>query len=238
MEINEMIFEVTRQCNLACRHCMRGDPQNVVMSDETISKALEGVTGIYTITFTGGEPSLAVDRIQAIIKELKRRRISVYGFYVVTNGKVASKKLMYALIELYDYCEDNETSSLTISKDQYHHELLGEAKKADNLYRALSFYNPDERKHNIDTVINEGHAEAEGIGTRNIQLDSLLLSMTDDDRIDRVENNVYINALGDVLPSCDLSFASQEEEKIGNVHKNTLAEILLREYEKDKIESE
>lgn len=237
MFINELVIEVTRRCNLKCRHCMRGDPQNVNISKETITKALEGVTEIGSITFTGGEPSLAVTQINAIIKELKRRRITVYSFYVVTNGKVASKKLMQALIDMYAYCEDNEASALVISKDQYHHELLGEPKKADQLYRALTFYRPDDRKHDIKSVLYEGRAIEEGVGTDNVRLDSFVVEVDDDNNPSRVESTVYINALGDVVPSCDMSFESQEQSKIGNVHKDPLIEIIRRDMSKDTLQT-
>ncbi len=236
MYINELVIEVTRRCNLACRHCMRGDPQKVDIKKDTIDKALEGVTEIGTITFTGGEPSLAVSKIRYIYEQIKERNIYLGGFYVVTNGKVASRSLMHVLIDLYAYIDlhamDDNMSALVISKDQYHHELLGEPKAADRLYRALSFYRPEDRKHDITMPINEGRAADEGIGERSVRLDDLVVEVDEDNNVERVEGTVYVNALGDVCPSCDLSFRSQEEDKIGSVHENTLAEILLRTLEK------
>ena len=32
IRVNTLIFEVTRQCNLKCDFCLRGDAQNVKMS--------------------------------------------------------------------------------------------------------------------------------------------------------------------------------------------------------------
>ena len=54
---------------------------------------------------------------------------------------------------------------------------------------------------------------------------SFKLDITDRNQIDEV---VYINALGDVVPSCDMSYESQRLHKIGNVHENTLAEIMQK----------
>ena len=35
-----LMLEVTRKCNLTCSHCMRGNPQNLEMSDEILEKVL------------------------------------------------------------------------------------------------------------------------------------------------------------------------------------------------------
>ena len=230
MYINELVIEITRRCNLACQHCLRGEPQNVDISDETINKALEGITGIGTITFTGGEPSLAVDRIQYIYKQIKKRGIDLGGFYVVTNGKIASRELMNVLIDLYaivDYIEEG-IGGLVISKDQYHeYELPEEERKAaDKLYKALSFYRPEDRKGDIKMLINEGRAQ--GMGQREVYLENLIVETDDDDNPERVESTIYINALGDVITSCDMSFESQEENKIGNVNKKSLSKIVAK----------
>jgi MoaA/NifB/PqqE/SkfB family radical SAM enzyme len=226
MYINELIFEVTRRCNLACQHCLRGDPQNVDISNETIDKALEGITGIGMITFTGGEPSLAVDRIKYIYEAIKKRDINLGGFYVVTNGKIASRELMNVLTDFYtlvDSC-DEYVGSLVISKDQYHVDEGCDTTKADKLYRALTFYRPDDRKGDIRMLINEGRAR--GMGQREVSLENIIVEMNDEDKPERVESTIYINALGDVVPSCDMSFESQEESKIGNVYDKSLSEIV------------
>jgi hypothetical protein len=60
----------------------------------------------------------------------------------------------------------------------------------------------------------------------------LAIEIDDHDQPERVEGTVYVNVHGDVIPSCDMSFDSQENNKIGNVHKNTLPEILIAEVSK------
>jgi MoaA/NifB/PqqE/SkfB family radical SAM enzyme len=231
MYVSELIFEITRRCNLACQHCLRGEPQNKDIDNQTINKALEGISGIGIITFTGGEPTLAVDRIQYIYKQIKKRNISLNGFYVVTNGKIASKELMSVLIDLYsctDYPED-EIGGLTISKDQYHEYENYDTTKADKLYKALSFYH-DDHKGNIKMLINEGRAR--GMGHREVYLEELVAETNNEGTIiERVDSTIYINALGDVIPSCDMSFESQEENKLGNVNDKPLSKILFKALE-------
>ena len=40
-DIQSLTLEVTRRCNLACEHCMRGDAQNVDMTYEMVDKILD-----------------------------------------------------------------------------------------------------------------------------------------------------------------------------------------------------
>jgi organic radical activating enzyme len=192
---------------------------------------VDAIKHIDTITFTGGEPSLAVDRIRYIYEQIKKRGITLDRFYVVTNGKIASRGLVDVLIDLHTFvdCSDIEYGScLVISKDQYHEQELydDERKAADKLYSALSFYRSKDRDRDLKMLINEGRAR--GMGHREAYLESLVVETGEDDEPTRVEGTVYINALGDVITSCDMSFESQEESKIGNVNEKSLSEIVAK----------
>jgi sulfatase maturation enzyme AslB (radical SAM superfamily) len=206
---------------------MRGNAQNKDIDNVTIDKILEGVTKIGVLTFTGGEPSLAVDRIRYIYEQIKKRGIELYGFYVITNGKVASLELVHVLIDLYaliDYPEDAVTA-LIISQDQYHEDEVNPL-AAHNLYKALRFYDPESRKKELTVLINEGRAQEYGMGEREATLETISIEVDDDDQLMTVEGVVYVNALGDVIPSCDMSFESQEQNKLGNIYDKPLSEIL------------
>lgn len=230
MRINELIIEITRRCNVQCRHCLRGKAQDKDIDNITIDRLLEGVTSIGTITFSGGEPSLAVDRIEYFTSKVKKLGIPVDTFYVVTNGKIASLKLALALLKLHAYCENKGDleyiGGLIISQDQYHKELIKNIKPAKDLYGAFTFFKPDARNKPIEYPIDEGLAFDNGIGIRNSDANDLIVEVDDDGDVESIDGSVYVNALGEVCPSCDLSYESQEEQKIGSVHKNTIPEIL------------
>lgn len=228
MNLYSLVYEITRRCNATCEHCLRGDAQNVDITKEIIDASLNGVGCISSVVFTGGEPSLAVDKIRYFLKAVKKRKIAVSSFYVVTNGKVPSLDLCLALMELYAYCDDNESSAFCISKDQYHTNDIGDTDDADKLYRALTFYHPDERKSDIKKLIDEGRANEMGMGERQADTEITVYN-NDDGTIDNIESTVYVNALGDVVPGCDLSFESQERLKIGSVLQNTIEEIYARQ---------
>jgi hypothetical protein len=50
--------------------------------------------------------------------------------------------------------------------------------------------------------------------------------MDGDGTVRQDDGVIYVNALGDVIPSCNLSYVSQKTAKIGNVHEKPIAEIL------------
>jgi organic radical activating enzyme len=240
MYISELVLEITRRCNVQCRHCLRGRAQPVDMSLETLAKALKGVTSIGTITFTGGEPSLRPQIIRRFTRLAKKNKISVDSFFVVTNGKIASVDLMLALAELYAYCSGEKgqyfVGGLEVSQDQFHREKIRDIRKALELYGALTFFHPEERKKDITDILDEGMAFKNGIGITSADRNTLVVETYEDGTIYANEGVVYVNALGDVIDSCNLSYESQKESKIGSVHENTLEEILTRLIPKEEPE--
>lgn len=233
MRLGQLIIEVTRRCNTHCAHCLRGDPQKMDINNVTIDKILEGVEYIDTITFTGGEPTLAVNRIRFIADRIMQKGIGLGNFYVITNGIEASMDLVKVLIDLYAYADSNEVSGLCISGDQYHTEVIDSTEDARRLYSALSFFHPEARKGKIKDAGLIAEGRAKGWGGRQALLNSMCLGMDDDGKIEVIDGEVYVNVKGDVIPSCDLSYETQDEEKVGSVHENTLAQILTRKYEKE-----
>lgn len=39
----EICFEITRKCNMTCRHCMRGEPQDRTITEEVIDRFLDNI---------------------------------------------------------------------------------------------------------------------------------------------------------------------------------------------------
>jgi len=77
MYIVSIGLEVTRNCTLACEHCLRGDAQAVNMDLEVIEKIFNNVRGIGTLLLTGGEPLIAVQQLEKIIELIKKKNIKV-----------------------------------------------------------------------------------------------------------------------------------------------------------------
>ena len=45
--LNTISFEITRRCNLNCKWCSKGEPQNLDISKEIIDKTLEEIQAYY-----------------------------------------------------------------------------------------------------------------------------------------------------------------------------------------------
>lgn len=227
MHIDELVLEITRRCNARCKHCMRGEADIDDMSTQTIKRIFEEVTSIGVITFTGGEPTEAVDRIDMILSQAKQYGVQVQNFYCLTNGREASMSLAMALLKWYDYCSDTSKSELRISRDKFHVEVVKDMTQAFDMYAGLSFFQGI-TSGEIEMPYNEGRALKNGIGIKEAYLDPRIVVVDEAGKITQVEGSLYINVNGDVIPSCTMSYKSQEKFKLGNVRADLLNDILAK----------
>lgn len=227
--LDQLIIEVTRRCNMSCAHCMRGDAQNKDISTAVIDRVLDGVQGhgISTVTFTGGEPTLNVPAIQYFVDQVKIRSVGVGSFFVVTNGKVESLPLIHTLIDLYAYCDEPEMSGLIISSDDYH-----ECIKTPRLYKALKFFSPEGHGPSDDrAIIREGRGRR--FGKRPYRPESWEFEILD--HYVSVKSNLHVAVNGNVMCGCDFSFARVDRERVGNVLRESLKDIIARQVEIHKL---
>lgn len=226
MYIYELVLEITRRCNTQCLHCLRGKAEPVNMSFKTLQQALKDVTSIGTVTFTGGEPTLNVPFIRYFTEYVRFNKIPVDAFYVITNGKIASKSLKQALTSLSWWCDSRESCNLSISQDQFH---IGYTRsRAMDLYEDLPFFHAETRRDKIIWVINEGLASQNGIGISPPRVDNpVICKNKGENEFVSVQGTVYINVQGDVVPYSDISYKSQMEKKLGNVYEKPLLDILV-----------
>ena len=209
LQLSDVVIEITRQCNMRCDHCLRGDPQNINISDEILDEFFRKIKGhsIGTLTLTGGEPSLVADRIKAAVKYAKKYKVYVGSFYIVTNAKQVTSAFLCSVIELFSYCSDNEISKLVYSSDQYHE------KPSDINLRKLQCFSFFGAKGEIkrELVLNEGRGE-------NINWKVLNISPYTIDEY-MIDGEIYLNCKGNIVPSCDLSYESQDMPPLilGNV---------------------
>ena len=126
--IPDLMIEITRNCNMDCYHCLRGEKQNLDIDLSYIEILFNRISSIGILTITGGEPSLKPNIINWIILLAKRYNVAIENFYIATNGKRVFDKFLVSIIHLYNYCSDNEISSIKVSCDDYH-EISEEAEK-------------------------------------------------------------------------------------------------------------
>lgn len=219
---NNLILEVTRRCNMACAHCMRGDTQNKDMTREMVDLLLSQLNEIGTITFTGGEPTLNVDIIRYTLERCKALNISVYGFYIVTNGKTVTEDFLITCLQWHAYaiqCSgDDEYSGVALSHDKFHEPIPAENKA---LLRTLACFRPNDKDTNFDkygvialgrgafltdTPVNE-HRYAH-------KPENFIEDMNDGNC--RAET-MCVTVNGDILSDCDYAYDNIDHLLVGNI---------------------
>lgn len=202
LSIGDAAIEVTRRCNMSCEHCLRGDAEHMDISDEYLDAYFSKIERVNNLAITGGEPSIAVGRIRAIIKAIKRHRVEVGSFYMVTNAKLVTKAFLSVIFDLYMLCDDNEWSCLCYSNDDFHDDVL-----KDNI-EMLSVFKFTQPKGTIDPrfVLYEGRGKYFGTAR-----------YVEPDKYDLYENevhggSVYLNCEGNIIAGCDFSYESQRDE--------------------------
>lgn len=128
--LDNLAIEVTRRCNLKCRHCLRGDAQNLDIDVEQFKQDYEKIIdgfeieknkSIFTLGFSGGEPLLNIKAIYDIFNFLKfEKNIDIQNFFIATNGTKFSIESLKLFQYLYENCSDNDISQVKISNSQYH----------------------------------------------------------------------------------------------------------------------
>jgi hypothetical protein len=208
----DVMFEITRFCNMACPHCIRGDSQRLRIKKDYINATLEQFENIGTIQFTGGEPALAVDLINYTREACQHYNINVRNFWMATNGTITTNKFFDAISQWLNYCSDNEISGLRVSIDEYHDEIY-------NRYEFEEFAEytlPNETGIEIslelsgapdeEYLIGDGRALDNYYTTRKVEHN---IHLQDDDNI---EGSIYINAKGFVLSTCDISYETSDKK--------------------------
>lgn len=227
LNLQTLVLEITRHCNMACKHCMRGDPEPRSFGCDLSEKLCEQLSHVDHLSLTGGEPSLAANEINNFLHYLKANQVTVGDFFVATNGFEYSSNFLDVLDRLYEYCLVPGSCALSISTDQFHSPI---SQETINKYKEKPYYNACNEKETLPpySILDEGRAKENGIGRFTVPLAEYIYELDLDGRLHlTVGDNIYINALGDVLLDCDLSYAHQTELLLGNIMQDDLAHILM-----------
>lgn len=228
LHFDRLIFEVTRRCNMSCKHCLRGDAENIDMSFETVQTLLSRASHIHSITFSGGEPTLNLQFIRDVLTYVQKHRIPVDNFYIATNGKHITEEFLILLIEWYAYClkwNDEQYSGVAISKDEFHEAI---PYQNELMLKSLSFYDPNDKKSNFtneNSLINHGRAtELPATIYKFVPSKDLRLMTSNtfdeiekiDDEIYLHETEIYVDCNGNICADCNLSYDMMPDKAIGN----------------------
>ena len=219
LRIQEVMIEITRTCNMACSHCIRGKSQKGVITKETIRNFFLNleVEKIGNLVFTGGEPSLNPEVIQYTIDVLNEQGILFDGFYIATNGTQHSKtnEFLMMLIKLYSEAQDVGMCSVLVSRDDYHLEAGIEG--ADDMYESLRFVRIEDGNSDYE-LFNDGFAFDNGnpLAIKTYDLGNVSISIEESNGFYEIENEepLYLSVNGDIGIGCNFSYETFDSELI------------------------
>lgn len=115
-----LMIEATRRCNIACAHCMKGDIENLDISDKSIDSIMSQIGIIYYLVIGGGEVTLAPDRLRYILESAKRHDTKIAMVFITTNGIIKSQEFLDIYEEYKQYVVVPDMCKIIISNDIYH----------------------------------------------------------------------------------------------------------------------
>ena len=165
--IENFVIMVTGRCNLSCDHCLRGEPVPDDISDEVLEEFFSKTKFIYELTLSGGEPTLAIPRMQRILELMKKHGTALGAVYVVTNGTGDIPAFLHTYLDycLYatdcGYYDNDNMSGIALSQDRFHGTDPREMRKVDAMLRIFARYDPKAKKTDFTKVnlLREGRAK-------------------------------------------------------------------------------
>lgn len=209
LELYNLIFEVTRRCNLRCEHCLRGDAQNLDLNTNIVDLVLDHVQSISILTLSGGEPTLNMPVVRYIFDEIRRRKIPLDSFFVVTNGIENQMELAQLLLEVIPYCNEPDMCGVAASMDIFH-DNVRYVKKSPIHY--LSFYRTNKEMgdyYGMKSIIRRGRATSEEFSAGRIV--DPRIDFYEDMQLNRdgslyFNSDFYVSAAGEICADCDMSY--------------------------------
>ena len=132
LKFSHVTVEITRKCNLLCTHCMRGEAQDLTISQDILDNFFSQVEAIDEVFFTGGEPLLELDMIDYVVDCIAKYNVKIERLALLTNGTIKDRRIL----DIYNKFLTNghdRTARLTISDDDFHNRKT--SKEANEFYK-------------------------------------------------------------------------------------------------------
>lgn len=229
-------IEITRKCNLACKHCMRGEAENCHISQELLEKLFDEVKSANALVITGGEPFLCFEQIKMLVDIIKQKQVRIPKIILVTNGTIFDKRI-------YDLLSSSFFSfEINISCDSYHINSIEEIYTSSKISKnpCMAPINIDEVLANIDfhkssEHFNEFYGEIKYLidmgRARNLNCPKRPFRALGYFYSDCMPGlliagpRIYLDCLGYITEG-DSEYAHRERISIGNLNDTSLVEML------------
>lgn len=227
-----LYIELTRRCNLQCAHCMCGSPQNVDISEEIIDTLLSQTFGITQLSLGGGEPLLAIDKLEYLLNALERHQVPVRHLDFVTNGTICDSRVTQLI---NDYLERNSLThcAVCVSSDVFHD--IERSKKCVEFYKQFVSPNCEVKLHrDFKTLHYSGRAWGKK-SINGIPVGSRSENSIRQHRINVTDGHFVCCAMrlsvnGDLALGGDLSYEVADKLSLGNLKKNSLKDIFEKNF--------
>lgn len=140
LDIINLNLMITRNCNLACAHCMRGEAANEDITDEVLEKVFKPNMIIHLLQLNGGEVFSRPQLLTKIIDTIIRKRVILECVNIPTNGTLYTEKIEKELDRLNSYlvmCNmmtgtvATKCVNIDLSDDKYHGMELSRIKETN-----------------------------------------------------------------------------------------------------------
>ena len=100
-----LAIEMTRRCNLKCKFCAKGEPQDIDISKSVIDKTIDEMEGVFinTLRVSGGEPLLVPELIEYLLDKIIEKHILVNDIVIFTNGLNTDLQLCKSIYKIIRY---------------------------------------------------------------------------------------------------------------------------------------
>lgn len=223
LSVDRLMIEVTRNCNMRCEHCLRGDAQRKSVSKSVI-RELNSTFQISRLMFGGGEISSSPAGMQAVVENMT---LSPYGaVWFSTNGKRVSSLFKDFVRWLKDF---NSELCIQISRDRFHDPLPAtEIWKLKDFAECMDIETYEAGK-NLDYSNLIAVGRAEHTGGRPVKVDR------PDPESEYDIDFLYVSYDGRLFVSCDLSYEMMDDPECEYVLDRTIfdsEEEILESYKR------
>lgn len=248
LNLDGLELEITRKCNYKCKHCGRGEAQNITISKELIDMLFCNINNkINKILLGGGEPLLALDEIEYFCNKLIDKNVNVSIIKVFTTGN-ASMKANYRLLKIFQNLIEHKKDIvciIAVSDDVFHAE---QDKSGEYLKSYQYFYNYASKNlqvllnnpvtnGNLYEIVNAGRAKELIKNNNFLENESVRPIFTADahvftygHRIPIINNTIpctiSLSVKGDIKLYQTFEYEEADNNSMGNILKNDLLSII------------
>ena len=240
LNVRTLLLELTRECNLSCKHCFRGDSENTYMNPDLLNKVFKNTARINSLLLTGGEPFLAIEQLRRLRDIIMSDRTNISEIIIVTNGTVLTEEI----IQILNDFSTRANLEIRVSTDAFHELELEKnnlkQKKEENIKKLIEKFNvnldlPHEKVYIVDKVgratnltqedldyINSIDKRVKYVFGSDKRLEEYRKSyplpvVLDDDYI--VDGTLNIDVYGNIIPTY-YSYEAEDNNRYSNIRGN------------------